>query len=332
MLTGLGVGAMTAAVGSIVYEYASLKRREVSLGFITAAFPFGTIMGGLVSVWLLTMGWRAVFAFGAMLSLLLIPLVYWRLPESLDFLLGKQPADALARANRELGRLGFERFAELPPKAAVHESPDASLLDVVRPPVLWSAVLAAVGYFGFMVSQYFILNWMPSLMVDVGYTDAGAISFSIIMNIGAIIGCGAVGIFTAKWGVRAVTVSMLLIMAGAIAAFGTLPLEAVGSIRASSFFIGFAAFAAAVGVFSIMASGFPAHVRGTGIGLSFTAGRLGSATGAYLGGFFWALEFGRAELCIVLALPAVGAALVNAVLAKRNAGSTFAAARVIPAE
>src|SRR5690606_12684342 len=156
-----------------------------------------------------------------------------------------------------------------------------------------------------MASQYFILNWMPRLMVDAGYTDAGAISFSIITNIGAIVGCAVVGIFTAKWGVRMVTVTMLVITAVAIAAFGTPPLEAVGLIRTSSFFIGFASFAAAIGVFSIMASGFPAHVRATGIGLSFTAGRFGSAIGAYLGGFLLAIGFERPELCVILALPTI---------------------------
>jgi MFS family permease len=332
VFTGLGVGAMTAAIGSLVYEFSSKKRREVSLGFVTGAFPFGTIIGGIVSVWLLAIGWRAVFGFGALLTLALIPLVYWRLPESLDFLLGKQPRNALSRANRELERLGFEPLTELPAKATVNASENASLLDVVRPPVLISAALACLGYFGFMVSQYFILNWMPSLMVSVGYTDAGAISFSIITNIGAIIGCAVVGFFTAKWGVRTVTVSMLLIMAGAIAAFGTLPLDAVGLIRTSSFFIGFAAFATAVGIFSIMASGYPAHVRGTGIGLAFTAGRFGSAVGAYLGGYLLAMGLGRPELCVVLALPAVGAAIVISFLARRNAGYTAAIGQPIPAK
>jgi MFS family permease len=333
MFTGLGVGAMTAAIGSLVYEFSPKNRREVALGFVTGAFPFGTIIGGIVSVWLLTLGWRAVFGFGALLTLTLIPLVYWRLPESLDFLLGKQPRNALNRANRELNRLGFEPLTELPPRTAVGASGSASLLDVVRPPVLIGAVLACVGYFGFMVSQYFILNWMPALMVRVGYTDAGAISFSIITNIGAIIGCAVVGFFAAKWGVRRVTVSMLLIMAAAIAAFGTLPLEAVGLIRTSSFFIGFAAFATAVGIFSIMASGFPTHVRGTGIGLAFTAGRFGSAVGAYLGGYLLAMGLDRPELCVVLALPAVGAAIVIGFLARRNAGATAPfVGRPLPAE
>ncbi|AEC19395.1 hypothetical protein PT7_0855 [Pusillimonas sp. T7-7] len=318
VVTGLGVGAMNAAVGSLVYEFSSKQRREVSIGFVAGAYSFGTIMGGIVSVWLLTIGWRAVFGFGAVLTALLIPVVYCRLPESLDFLVGKQPRNALSRANRELARLGFEPLAELPTKKIVNDSGRGSLLDVVRPPVLISALLACLGYFGFSLSQYFILNWMPRLMVDAGYTDAGAISFSIITNIGAIVGCAVVGIFTAKWGVRMVTVTMLVITAVAIAAFGTLPLEAVGLIRTSSFFIGFASFAAAIGVFSIMASGFPAHVRATGIGLSFTAGRFGSAIGAYLGGFLLAIGFERPELCVILALPTIGAAIVISFLGKRN--------------
>ena len=332
VFTGLGVGAMTAAIGSLVFEFASKRRRELSLGFVTGAFPFGTIVGGIVATWLLEIGWRTVFGFGAVMTLLLIPLVYWRLPESLDYLLGKQPHAALRRANRELERLGIEPLEALPPKTDVVDTQDASLLDVVRPPVLASAVLACLGYFGFMTSQYFILNWMPALMVDAGYTDAGAISFSIITNIGAVLGCAVVGVFTARWGVRVVTVSMLLIMAAAIAAFGTLPLDAVQLIRTSSFFIGFAAFATAVGIFSIMASGFPAHVRGTGIGLSLTAGRLGSAFGAYLGGVLLALGLARPELCVVLALPAVAAAGVIAVLARRNAGTIDAVGAPLPAE
>ena len=331
-VTGLGIGAMTASIGSLVYELASKKRREISLGFVTAAFPVGTLLGGFVAAnWLLEIDWRAVFGFGAVLSLALIPIVYFLLPESLDYLLGKQPKNALARANRQLVKLGFEPLAALPPKIDVTTSEEASLFDVARPPVLTSALLACLGYFGFMASQYFILNWMPALMVREGFTDAGAISFALVRDTGAIIGCLLVGTVTAKLGVRPVTVGLLLILAAAIAAFGTLPLDAVQLIRTSAFFIGFASFATAVGIFSIMASGYPTHVRSTGIGVAFTAGRLGAAAGGYLGGFFLeVVGLERAGLCVVLAIPAVIAALVVSVLAKRNVEAVAPAGR--PAE
>ena len=327
-ITGLGIGAMTASIGSLVYELARLDRREISLGFVTAAFPVGTLLGGFVAAeWLLDIDWRAIFAFGAVLSFLLIPIVWLFLPESLDYLLGKQPKNALERTNVQLRKLGFEPMTELPPKVVVTTSEEASLLDVARPPVLTSAILACLGYFGFMTSQYFILNWMPALMVQVGYTDAGAISFAMVRDIGAIIGCLVVGTVTAKLGVRAVTVSLLLILAAAIAAFGSLPLDAVSLIRTSAFFIGFASFATAVGIFSIMASGYPAHVRSTGIGVAFTAGRFGAAAGGYLGGFFLeVIGLDRAGLCLVLAVPAVLAAFVVSLLAKRNFGAAPAPA------
>jgi MFS family permease len=329
LLTGFGIGAMTASIGSLVYELASKQRREVSLGCVTAAFPIGTIIGGQVSIWLLDVGWQAVFAFGAVLSAALIPLVYFALPESLDFLVGRQPRNALERVNRELERLDFEPMQTLPRKHSAALESSVPLRDVILPPVLLSTILACLGYFGFMISQYFILNWMPSLLVDIGYADESAISLSLVMNYGAILGCAVMGFMTAKWGVRPMTVAMLLIMSASIAAFGRLPIDAVQLIRTSSFFIGFASFATAVGIFSIMASGFPSHVRSTGIGFSFTAGRLGAAAGAYLGGLFLSLGFERPQLCLVLAVPGVIAAGVVSLLAKRNVGSALRASQPV---
>jgi len=73
-----------------------------------------------------------------------------------------------------------------------------------------------------------------------------------------------------------------------------------------------------------MASGYPSHVRSTGIGVALTAGRLGAATGAYLGGFFWeVIDLDRAALCVVLSIPAVIAAVIVGMLAKRNFGGTM---------
>ena len=333
-VTGLGIGAMTASIGSLVYELSSKKRREVSLGFVTASFSVGTLLGGwLARSWLLDIDWRAIFAFGAGFSAFLIPVVYLFLPESFDYLLGKQPKNALARANRQLGKLGLGQLQALPARTEVVIHKDASIMDVIRPPVLISAVLACLAYFGFMTSQYFILNWMPALMVEEGFTDSGAIGFAMVRDTGSIIGCLIVGMVTAKLGVRPVTVTLLLVLAVAIAAFGTLPLDAVQLIRAAAFFIGFAAFGTAVGIFSIMASGYPSHVRSTGIGVAFTAGRLGAAAGAYLGGFFWEdMGFDRAALCMVLAIPAVIAAMVVGALAKRNFGATAPATAQLAAE
>jgi MFS family permease len=321
-VTGVGIGAMTASIGSLVFELASKKRRELSLGFVTAAFPVGTLLGGVLArEWLLAIDWRAIFTFGAVFSFLLIPLVFFLLPESFDYLFGKQPKNALQRANRQLAKIGIEPLARLPARTEVMITEDARITDVFRHPVLTSAVLACLGYFGFMTSQYFILNWMPTLLANEGLLDTAAIGFAITRDIGSIIGCLVVGMITAKLGVRPITVGLLLIMAASIAVFGVLPLDAALLTQVTAFFIGFAAFATAVGIFSIMAQGYPSHVRSTGIGIAFTAGRLGAAAGGFLGGFFQdQFDLDRAGLCVVLAVPAVIAAFIVGSLAKRNFG------------
>jgi predicted MFS family arabinose efflux permease len=162
---------------------------------------------------------------------------------------------------------------------------------------------------------------MPTLLANEGLLDTAAIGFAITRDIGSIIGCLVVGMITAKLGVRPITVGLLLIMAAAIAVFGVLPLDAALLMQVTAVFIGFAAFATAVGIFSIMAQGYPSHVRSTGIGVAFTAGRLGAAAGGFLGGFFQdQFDLDRAGLCLVLAVPAVIAAFIVGSLAKRNFG------------
>jgi len=49
-------------------------------------YPVGATVGGTIAALFITnYGWRSVFAFGAVVSASMIPVVLWRLPESLDF-------------------------------------------------------------------------------------------------------------------------------------------------------------------------------------------------------------------------------------------------------
>ena len=60
-------------------------------------------------------GWRSVFLFGGVSTLLAIPWCWASLPESLDFLLTRRPAGALERVNVLARRLGHPPLAVLPP-------------------------------------------------------------------------------------------------------------------------------------------------------------------------------------------------------------------------
>ena len=90
-------------------------------------FGIGAVLGGMFAVMLQgEYGWRSVFLAGAILTGLLLVVLFIWLPESIDFLTSKQPKNAEVRLNliaffmqkklknKMAGVLGFEpRDAEI---------------------------------------------------------------------------------------------------------------------------------------------------------------------------------------------------------------------------
>src|SRR5262249_29250688 len=115
VFTGVGIGAMLPSINTMVAEYSSLQRRELSLSIMSTGYPIGAVLGGIAAILVSArFGWRGIFVFGGAMSTAMIPLVLWRLPESLDFLLTRRPAGALEAANRVLRLLGRPELSVLP--------------------------------------------------------------------------------------------------------------------------------------------------------------------------------------------------------------------------
>lgn len=316
VVTGLGVGGMNAASGSLVIEYSTTKRREAAVGAVVLGYPLGTLLGGLMSVWLLGhFGWRSVFVLGGLASTALVPVFALFVPESIQFLILRRPKGALMTINRTLARLQMAPLAALPPQ--VQSGSRLGVIDVFRPPQLKWTVPCSIAYFLFMMSQYFILSWAPKLMAQAGASDAGAISISLLINAGGICGGALVGLITARFGRRNTSVLMPILMSLFITGFGIIvPSAATGVLLFVG--LGFSLFAATTCLFSVVAGGFPATVRGMGIGVATSAGRLGSVTGVYLAGVLLAFGFNRMALCATLSLPVLVTALLLSRLVPRG--------------
>jgi len=114
VLTGIGIG------GSQQQRHRQRVRLErwrgpaVSLN--STGYALGATLGGVIAVALIGgFGWRSVFLFGGVATLVAIPLVGLCLPESLDFLLARRPHRALERVNalaRKLGRPPLDGLPE----------------------------------------------------------------------------------------------------------------------------------------------------------------------------------------------------------------------------
>lgn len=309
-LTGMGVGAMASCVGTLVFEYCSHKTRNLGLGLVTIGYNVGVVIGGVVSLWIIgAFGWRSIFVFGGVMSALLIPLVYYMLPESIDFMVAKPGRNALAKLNRVMAKLDLPAFAQLPaptPKVA-----KSSPLDLLRHPILPRLAMMQLAYFLYMLSSYFFLNWNNQLTTDAGFSDTGGLSISILTNVGGIVGGIVVGLITFRLPFRPVATSTLVAMGASIMAFG-FAAASFGFTVVSSMVTGFCIFGAAVVLYATGAATFPARVRATGMGLSMTAGRLGSFVGPLSAGFLLGADFGRVLTCLILAIPVMLSAIALA--------------------
>ena len=168
LLTGLGVGGMLASLTTMVAEYSSDQRRQLAISILQSGYPVGAIIAGIVSVALLdSYGWRSIFVVGGVLSLAMIPLVVWRLPESVQYLLQKRPPDALDKVNSIMRRMGHSEVDALPspPEVGVSTTGPFAVFErrfIGRTIAIWCAYLVTLS------AWYVVTNWTPKVLVDAG--------------------------------------------------------------------------------------------------------------------------------------------------------------------
>lgn len=299
--TGLGVGANAGCVGTLAFEYSPLKTRALALGLVVIGYTVGTLLGGYVAPPLLAdFSWHGVLFFGGGCSLVLLALVYFFLPESLDILAARQGPKALATLNKVLAQLRLPAMTELP--APVRKAEQGSLLDLLRQPLLVRTVLMGLTYFLFMVSEYFFLNWNNQLTTNAGFSDSAGIFITRLTSLGGLAGGIIVGLLGVRLPIRLVAALALLAMGIGIVGFGAaaanLPLA-----QLTATIVGFGIFGAAVAVYATGAITFPARVRATGMGIVMSAGRVGAIFGPYTAGALLGMQFNRFTVCAVLAIP-----------------------------
>jgi MFS family permease len=316
VLTGLGIGGMLASTNAAVAEAANARHRALCVVLMAAGYPVGTIIGGSVSAVLLAeYDWRAVFLFGAAVSAAMVPIVLWRAPESIAFLIHKRPAGALAKVNRTLARMGRPPIDALPEPDAIaaRKVPMASLFsrDLAR-----NTVLLTLAYLAHIMTFYFILKWIPKIVVDMGFAPSEAAGVLVWASVGGATGSLILGLLTARIRVAALTATAMVLSTALVVLFGRGQSDLAGlSLVAAA--AGFATNAGVVGLYALIAQSFPTGVRASATGFVIGIGRGGSALAPAVAGLLFAAGYGLQTVALFMALGS--AVAVVAVLGLRTA-------------
>jgi benzoate transport len=307
VITGLGIGGMLATINAVAAEFANAKNKHLSVSIMSIGYPAVGAVGGLVASWLLRdHNWRWVFYFGCAMTAVFIPLVYFLIPESVHWLARKQPAGALERINRAMLQIGQPTVAALPEVSEAMRK--RSVTDIFRPGLVGTTVIVALAYFFHITTFYYILKWVPDILVNTMHFPASSAGGVLTMYMaGGATGGIVFGLLTIRFGLKPLTIAVLVLSTVMVSVFGQTAAD-LGALSAICFVAGFCTNAGIVGLYAIFAHAYPTHVRATGTGFAIGFGRFGSMIGPSVAGFLLKGGYGVPSTSILMAIGSLVAA------------------------
>ena len=307
-LSGIGIGTMLASTVSLVSEYTPNRSKDFWVSFILAGYPIGAILAGYLSNYILKYySWEVVYIIFGIISIFFIPIIYFFLLESVDFLLKNQPKNALSRVNLILKKLDFSKIDSLPNKVNLASKiPVNSLFQAKH---IYSTIKLWTAFFFSFACLYFLISWIPKMVTELGLSLELGIYSGTVFNIGAFFGIVTQGYFSSKFGLKKI-ISIFLIVTFIIMTqiqhfFGSDWMLLIFGV------LGFTIQGGFVGLYSVAARIYPTEFRTTGVGWGIGAGRLGAVLGPLVAGILIGTGISISMNFIIFAIPALIAALVT---------------------
>ncbi|WP_248802920.1 3-(3-hydroxy-phenyl)propionate transporter MhpT [Pseudomonas sp. MWU13-2100] len=278
-MTGLGLGAALPNLIALCAEAVGEQRRGTAISIMYAGVPLGGALAAAVAM-LFTEHWQTTFIIGGLVPLLVVPLMLALLPESTAF----RQQQGVAAAER--ASTGQALFGEGRGRTTL---------------ALW------VSYFFTLTVMYMLLNWLPSLLLEQGFSKPQASLVQVLFNIGGALGSLLGGLLLDRCnGIKVVLfvyAGLLAALAGVGLSLGIVPMAVAG------FAAGLFVMAAQLVLYALAPPSYPTSVRATGVGAAVAIGRLGSVTGPLAAGQILAAGAGTTGVLLAASPGLVIAAL-----------------------
>lgn len=314
LLTGLGLGGAMPNAVAMTSEFSPHRRRATMVMIMFCGFSIGAALGGLLAAALIPQfGWRSVFVVGGVAPLLLAPILAWRLPESVRFLA------LTGRAHEQIAALLTRINPNVPPATrtfVVHEPRLAGLpiKHLFREGRTLPTLLLWVVFFMSLLDLYFLSNWLPTVLNDLGASVSSAAVIGSMLQVGGVVGTFALGSVVDRFSFRALALvySVAVFAIGAIGQLG----HSVMLVTLAIFAAGFCIVGGQIAANALAATYYPTSMRSTGVGWALGIGRVGSIIGPLIGGALMTAKWTTAELFMAAATAALCAALAAFTLSR----------------
>jgi AAHS family 4-hydroxybenzoate transporter-like MFS transporter len=178
-----------------------------------------------------------------------------------------------------------------------------------------STLLLWVVFFMSLLEIYFMSNWLPTVLNDLGASISTAAVIGSMFQVGGIVGTFVLGSIIDRFAFRALAL-VYFIAAFAIGAIGQLS-HSVELVTIAIFAAGFCVVGGQNSSNALAAGLYPTSVRATGVGWALGIGRIGSIVGPLVGGVLLSLKWSASELFMTAAFAALCASLAAFLLGRR---------------
>lgn len=301
LLTGIGIGGILPTMAATASEFSNNKHRDFNVGLVQAGWPIGAILTGFFCAWAIPQfGWRFAFLFAGIISFLMLIGVVVFMKDSLDFLLNKQPKNALKKVNILLENMNQSTIDSLPTVAKT--SSKGSVMSLFEPEykrdtfLLWLAIS-----FGFL-TLYTLMSWVPQIAKDAGLAFKMATNVGIALNVGAALGTISMGFVAKKLGLQKTILLFMITAFVVMVIYGNFKLSTL-LIFTFIFLIGVFVQGGFNGMYPTISRVYPAAVRTTGVGFAIGVGRIGAILGPTIFGILSDAGFSKSSLFIIFSVP-----------------------------
>jgi AAHS family benzoate transporter-like MFS transporter len=312
-VAGLGLGGIIPLAAALTIEYSPAAKKNVNYGIMYSGYSLGLFAAALVGRWLLPdYGWRPVVLIGA-LPVLVVPIMAFLLPESLDFLVAQKQTE-------KAGRLAAKLQVSVPrERVRTNNSIGWRMVlgEIFSAKNAFATACFWIALFMGLLLVYGLAQWLPQIMRKSGYDLGDSLLFLAVFSFTSAIGGIVLGRWADRFGVRrTVALSYLL---GAI---GIALLAFKGSILLNYVVVaiaGFGTVSASLILTGYLADYLQPFVRAAGTGWALSFSRIGALSGPLMGGYIASLNVGPEWNFYVFAVVAAIAALATALIPDRRA-------------
>ena len=292
-VAGLGLGGAMPNAAALVSEYVPRRQRALAVTLTIVCVPLGGTLAAFVSGFVTPVfGWRALFALGGFLSLVVAVVLIRFLPESPRFL-ARHPErwPELSRILRQIGHAvpPDSTFVDLTERSAAK----ASIASLFRPEFRRETIALWGAMFSCMLAVYTAFNWVPSLLSGAGLGLSVASNGLAAFNLGGVAGAVCGGLVIARIGSRPTMLTMSAGAVGGAALLAATPIVATSPALPLILMLGYTGAlinAIQTTLYALAAHVYPTGVRATGVGTAVAFGRVGGVLSTFAGA--WALEAG----------------------------------------